>query len=63
LAGGKALTPTTKAGIWNVEAADGTNINVRNFSTSGVGRWTVDFQNTASFRPLVNRDRVEIKFK
>jgi hypothetical protein len=63
LAGGKALTPTTKSGVWNVELADGTNINVRNFSSSAVGRWTVDVQNTATFRPLVNRDKVEIKFK
>jgi hypothetical protein len=63
LAGGKALTPTTKSGVWNVELADGTNINVRNFSTSGVGRWTLDINQNPLLSSLSRKNSYEVKFK
>jgi hypothetical protein len=63
LAGGKALTPTAKAGVWNVELADGTSINVRNFSSSGVGRWTMDVNKSPSLSSLSKQNAYEVKFK
>ena len=63
LAGGKALTQTTKSGVWNVELADGTNINVRNFSSSGVGRWTVDILKNPNLNSLSKKNEFEVKFK
>ncbi len=51
-------------GVWATKLDDGTIVNVRNMSTSGIGRWTVEIQNSADLRSLgkIFRD-VEIKFK
>jgi hypothetical protein len=64
LAGGKAVTPhPTAQGVWNVKLDDGTTINVRSKSSSEVGRWTIEVKNEAIYRPLVNKNKVEVKFK
>ena len=63
LAGGKALTPTTRPGVWNVELADGTNINVRTVSSSQVGRWTIDIQQNPALSGLKTSNKYEVKLK
>ena len=50
-------------GRWAARLADGTTINVRSVSSSGVSRWTIDVQNKEVWSPLVGRYKVELKFK
>jgi hypothetical protein len=65
LAGGKALTPTTRQGVWNVKLEDGTTINARNFSSSGVDRWTIDVVRSPNLKDLgySKNNNYELKFK
>ena len=64
LAAGKTLAShPTAAGVWNVGLPDGTNINVRTVSSSGVSRWTVEVQNSPSLTGLKSSNKYEIKFK
>jgi hypothetical protein len=68
LAGGMPIKPVLRNGVplesrWSITLIDGTTINVRSVSSSGVGRWTIDVQNKDVWSPLVGRDKVELKFK
>ena len=64
LSGGLNLTPhPTSVGVWYSKLSDGSTINVRNVSTSGAARWTVELISKEKFLKFVGRDRVEVKFK
>ena len=69
LSGESAFKPVpNKMGIWFAELPDGTTINVRSVSSSTLPdgtkpRWTVEVINEKTFRPLVGKNRVEVKFK
>uniref|UniRef100_UPI0035B164DE DUF637 domain-containing protein n=1 Tax=Limnohabitans sp. TaxID=1907725 RepID=UPI0035B164DE len=65
LAGGKALElkATPQGNLWATKLSDGTTINVRDFSSSGVGRWTIDVQQNPTLSGLSKRNSYEVKFK
>ncbi|ROR80450.1 hypothetical protein SAMN06295974_2386 [Plantibacter flavus] len=63
LAGGKELKPTAKEGVWNAKLEDGTTINLREISTSGVSRWTIDIINPALIERGLSKKRLEIKLQ
>jgi hypothetical protein len=58
-----ALGGTLTLSATTINAANGTTINVRSKSSSEIGRWTIEVKNETSLRPLVNKDKVEMKFK
>ncbi len=62
LSGGLNLTPhPTSVGVWYYRLPDSSIINVRNVSSSGAGRWTVEISGPISD---VNRlPKYELKFK
>jgi len=67
LSGGLILTPhPTSVGVWYSKLSDGSTINVRSVSTSGIGRWTIDIQENTKLgivRPSYRENRYELKFK
>ena len=53
-------------GIWATKLPDGTTINVRNVSSSRVGRWTVEIKGNLDLQtlnPSYKRNSYELKFK
>ena len=65
LAAGQPLQAVAQ-GVWRVILTDGTRINVRNFSTSGVGRWTVDVKGLAATETAAGKNigtKFELKFR
>jgi hypothetical protein len=62
LSGGQTLTSVDK-GVWTVKLDDGTIINARSLSTSGVGRWTVEIISKEKIMSVLGRTRIEVKFK
>ena len=64
LTGGKTIDPhPTAPGIWVSALPDGTTINVRNVSSSGAGRWTIDIVGDPRLTAVHGAKRTEIKFK
>lgn len=64
LAGGQAITPhATAKGVWNVQLADGTNINVRTASSSQVSRWTIEVLQSPTLSGISKKNAYEVKFK
>lgn len=64
LTGGKTIDPhPTASGIWVSALPDGTTINVRNVSSSGAGRWTIDIVGDPRLTAVHGAKRTEIKFK
>jgi post-segregation antitoxin (ccd killing protein) len=63
--GGKELVAANRPGVWTAILDDGTVLNVRSVSNSGVSRWTVDVQNNPAMQSLgvSSKNRYEIKFK
>jgi len=65
LAAGQPLRAVDQ-GVWAVKLADGTTINVRSVSSSGLGRWTVDVLGNAELKllnPAYLKNGYELKFK
>jgi hypothetical protein len=66
LSGGLNLTPhPTSVGVWYSKLPDGSTINVRNVSTSGVSRWTVEIAESGRIQKISETmgKKIEIKFK
>jgi hypothetical protein len=67
LSGGLSFTPhPTSAGVWYSKLTDGTTINVRNVSSSNVGRWTIDVQGNPRLQQInlgYKKNSYEIKLK
>lgn len=71
LAGGKAIEPVLRNGVplegrWMVTLENGSSINVRSVSSSGVGRWTIDVQRSTAISTAAGKSiltRFELKFK
>jgi filamentous hemagglutinin len=71
LTGGQAIKPVIKEGVelggrWTTTLVDGTTINLRSYSSSGVGRWTVDIKgslHTNAIKPGYQLNSYELKFK
>ncbi|MFZ4893567.1 putative T7SS-secreted protein [Plantibacter sp. Mn2098] len=62
-AGGKELTPTSDPQVWNVKLDDGSKVNLRSKSTSGVSRWTIDIINHDFTSQGFPKNRLEIKLE
>ncbi len=62
LSGGQMLTSVDN-GVWTVKLDEGTIINARSVSTSGVGRWTIEIINKEKIMSVLGRTRIEVKFK
>ena len=64
LAGGRIIDPHPAAnGVWVAKLENGTTLNVRSVSTSGAGRWTVEITGNSEIQSIMNKKKVEVKFK
>ena len=53
-------------GVWATRIGDGTIVNFRSMSTSGIGRWTIDIQGNSKLGEIkrsYRENHYEIKFK
>ena len=62
LSGGQTLKSVDKS-VWTAKLDDGTIINARSVSTSGVGRWTIEIISKEKIMSVLGRTRIEVKFK